>query len=144
MVVPRSLGLDVGDKTIGVAVSDGLGLTAQGVEVIARKNIKLDLQRLKELIDTLSVQQVIVGLPRSLNNTLGPQAEKVESFVAQFKKKIDIPVIMIDERFSTSIAERSLLEGDVSRRKRKQIVDRLAAQVILQGYLDRMQRLRNG
>ncbi len=140
MVVPRSLGLDVGDKTIGVAVSDRLGLTAQGVEVIARKNIKLDLQRLKELIDGLSVQQVIVGLPRSLNNTLGPQAEKVENFVAQFKKKIDIPVIMVDERFSTSIAERSLLEGDVSRRKRKQVVDRIAAQVILQGYLDRMQR----
>jgi len=144
VTIPRTLGLDVGDKTIGVAVSDGLGLTAQGVEVVARKNIKLDLARLKELIETLEVQQVVVGLPRSLNNTLGPQAEKVEHFVTQLKKKIEIPVIMVDERFSTSIAQRSMLEGDLSRRKRKQVVDRLAAQVILQGYLDRMHRQHDG
>lgn len=138
------MGLDVGEKTIGVAVSDLLGLTAQGVEVVARKSLKQDLARVAVLIEQYNVGQIIVGLPKSLNNTLGPQAEKVQNFVAQLQKVIKTPVDYVDERYSTSIAQKSLLEGDVSRSKRKLVVDKIAAQIILQGYLDRMQRALKG
>jgi putative Holliday junction resolvase len=144
MIVQRIMGLDVGDRTIGVAVSDPLGLTAQGVETIHRTNIKQDISRISELIDKLNVEQILVGLPRSLNNTLGPQAEKVQRFVAQLEKKVSIPIVTVDERFSTAVAERSLLQGDVSRQKRKQVIDKLAAQIILQGHLDRMRRRQDG
>jgi len=144
MLTQRIMGLDVGEKTIGVAVSDLLGLTAQGVEVVARKSLKQDLARIAVLIEQYNVGQIIVGLPKSLNNTLGPQAEKVQNFVAQLQKVIRTPVDYVDERYSTSIAQKSLLEGDVSRSKRKLVVDKIAAQIILQGYLDRMQRALKG
>lgn len=144
MLTERIMGLDVGEKTIGVAVCDLLGLTAQGVEVIARKSLKQDIGRLKELITEYTVGKLVVGLPRSLNNTLGPQAEKVTDFVASVHKHVVIPVEYVDERFTTTIAQRSLLEADVSRAKRKQVVDKLAAQIILQSYLDRMQRTNKG
>ena len=138
------MGLDVGDKTIGVAMSDMLGLTAQGIEVIVRKNLKQDIARLTTLIEQHNVGHIVIGLPRSLNNKLGPQAEKVQEFVAQMQKSIHLPSDYIDERFTTSIAERSLIEVDMSRSKRKQVIDKVAAQIILQGWLDRMQRTNKG
>ncbi|MDP3486807.1 MAG: Holliday junction resolvase RuvX [Bacillota bacterium] len=144
MLTHRVMGLDVGDKTIGVAMSDLLGLTAQGIEVIARKNLKQDIARLRTLIEQHNVGHIVVGLPRSLNNKLGPQAEKVQEFVAYMHKSINLPSDYIDERFTTSIAERSLIEVDMSRIKRKQIIDKVAAQIILQSYLDRMQRTSKG
>ena len=138
------MGLDVGDKTIGVAVSDLLGFTAQGVEVVVRKSLKQDIARLTTLIEQHSVGHIVVGLPRSLNNKLGPQAEKVQEFVSHMHKSINLPLDYIDERFTTTIAERSLLEVDMSRGKRKQVIDKVAAQIILQSWLDRMQRTNKG
>lgn len=144
MLTHRIMGLDVGDRTIGVAMSDMLGYTAQGIEVVARKNLKQDIARLSTLIKEHNVGHIVVGLPRSLNNKLGPQAEKVQEFVAQMHKTIDLPLDYIDERFTTSIAERSLIEVDMSRSKRKQVIDKVAAQIILQSWLDRMQRADKG
>ena len=136
----RILALDLGSKTIGVAVSDGLGITAQGVEVIRRTNIKADLARVRELIAQYEAVEVVVGLPRSLNNELGPQAEKVQAFVNRLQPQISVPITLVDERFSTTIAQRSMIEGDLSRKHRKGIVDKIAAQVILQTYLDRQKK----
>lgn len=138
------MGLDVGEKTIGVAVSDLLGLTAQGVEVIARKNLHQDLKRILDMVAHYHVQKIVIGLPRSLNNTLGQQAEKVEQFAGELGRRTGVSIEFIDERFTTTIAQRSLLEADVSRSKRKQVVDKLAAQIILQSYLDRMRHVRKG
>lgn len=138
------MGLDVGEKTIGVAVSDLLGLTAQGVEVIARKSIGQDIRRILEIAESQNVDRIVLGLPRSLNNSLGPQAEKVKLFATELRKKTPAPIEFVDERFTTTIAERSLLEADVSRSKRKQVVDKLAAQLILQSYLDRMRHMVKG
>lgn len=133
----RVLGLDVGEKTVGVAVSDPLGLTAQGVEVIRRSTIQQDLQRLTELVNKYQVEQIIVGMPRRTDGSYGPEAEKVREFAQQLAETISVPIEFWDERFSTAAAERILLEGDVSRTKRRKVVDKVAASVILQGYLDR-------
>ncbi|MDO7788703.1 Holliday junction resolvase RuvX [Desulforamulus aquiferis] len=133
----RIMGLDVGDKTIGVAISDPLGWTAQSIEVIRRKdNIDQDLSRLGELVKEYSVERFLVGMPKNMNGTIGPQGEKVMEFIEQLKRKIDLPVKIWDERLSTVAAERTLLEADVSRSKRKKVIDKMAAAVILQGYLD--------
>lgn len=132
----RILGLDVGNKTIGIAVSDPLGWTAQGVEVIRRKGLDNDFQRLKELIDEYSIKEVVAGLPKNMNGTLGPQAESVQQFLAELAKCIDLPLRTWDERLSTMAAERILISADVSRAKRKKVIDKMAAVMILQGYLD--------
>lgn len=132
----RLLGLDVGDKTIGVAVSDPLGFTAQGVKTIRRTGIKKDLKEMIEIIEEKNATKIVVGLPKNMNNTLGPQGEKVKKFVEKLKAKIDIEIIYQDERLSTVSATRTLIEADVSRKKRKDVVDKLAAVYILQTYLD--------
>ena len=133
----RLMGLDVGDKTIGVALSDPMGWTAQGLEVIRRKNdIQEDFQRLLEIIREYGVESILVGLPKNMNGTIGPQGEKVQAFVEQLKKEINLPVKTWDERLSTVAAEKVLLQADVSRSKRKKVIDKMAAAVILQGYLD--------
>ncbi|AEG61367.1 Holliday junction resolvase RuvX [Desulforamulus ruminis] len=133
----RIMGLDVGDKTIGVALSDPMGWTAQGLEVIRRKNdIQEDFQRLLEIIREYGVESILVGLPKNMNGTIGPQGEKVQAFVEQLKKEINLPVKTWDERLSTVAAEKVLLQADVSRSKRKKVIDKMAAAVILQGYLD--------
>jgi len=133
----RIMGLDVGDKTIGVALSDPLGWTAQGLEVIrSGDNINQDLARLAEIVTEHGVEKILVGLPKNLNGTIGPQGEKVLAFIERLKEKIDLPVKTWDERLSTVAAERVLLEADVSRGKRKKVIDKMAAAVILQGYLD--------
>lgn len=133
----RIMGLDVGDKTIGVALSDPLGWTAQGLEVIRRGNhIKQDFARLQEIVKEYEVESILVGFPKNMNGTVGPQGEKVLNFVEQLKENINLPVKTWDERLSTVAAEKLLLQADVSRSKRKKVIDKMAAAVILQGYLD--------
>lgn len=132
----RILGLDVGEKTIGVAVSDELGLTAQGVEVIRRTKLEEDLRRLAEIIDEYSVEEIVVGLPKNMNGTIGPRAEWVMEFVSVLESEFELEIKYWDERLTTVAADRTLIEADVSRKKRKKVVDKLAAMFILQGYLD--------
>ena len=136
----RVLGLDVGDKTIGVAVSDPLGFTAQGLTTLIRESNKKDYQAIKELIDEYDVQTLVVGLPKNMNNTIGPQSEKVIKFAEKIKNKFNVEIIYIDERLTTMSAERLLIEGNVRRENRKKYIDKLAASYILQTYLDSQRR----
>lgn len=132
----RIMGLDVGDKTIGVAVSDALGWTAQGLEVIRRvENIDKDLARLGEIIKEYEVEEIVVGLPKNMNGTLGERAQKVLAFVDILKEELGLPIKLWDERLSTVEAEKMLIQADVSRAKRKKVIDKMAACVILQSYL---------
>jgi len=130
------MGLDVGENTIGVAVSDPLGITAQGVTVIRRRGIKSDLAEIGKLAREYEVSKFVVGMPRRTDGSFGPEAEKVRAFGRKLEGELRLPVEYWDERFSTAAAERILLEGDVSRARRKQVIDKLAAVVILQAYLD--------
>lgn len=133
----RVMGLDVGDKTVGVAISDPLGWTAQGVEVIRRDgNASREMKRLTALVRQYGVEQVVVGLPRNMNGTLGPQGEKVLAFVRSLQSGLGLPVETWDERLSTVAAEKLLVSADVSRSRRKRVIDKIAAVIILQGYLD--------
>jgi len=138
--MPRTMGLDVGDKTIGVAVSDLLGWTAQGLETIIRIGIKKDLQKLELLIEEKEVDKIVVGFPKNMNGSIGPQGEKTLEFADRLKKRFKTEIIMWDERLTTKAAERTLLEVDVSRKKRKTVIDKVAATYILQGYLDSVQK----
>ena len=132
----RIMGLDVGDKTIGIAVSDPLGITSQGITTIRRKGIKTDIIELRAIIEEYNIEKVVIGLPKNMNNTLGPQGEKVLKFSEKFKEKFDLEIIFQDERLSTVSAERMLISSDVRREKRKQVIDKVAATYILQTYLD--------
>ncbi|PRR77022.1 putative Holliday junction resolvase [Clostridium liquoris] len=132
----RILGLDVGDRTIGVAISDPLGLTAQGITTIRRKGIDKDIEELEKICAQYDVEKIVSGLPKNMNGTLGPQSEKVLGFCDVLKTKISLEIIMWDERLTTVAAQRAMLEADLSRSKRKKIVDKIAATYILQGYLD--------
>ncbi|MCM3272851.1 Holliday junction resolvase RuvX [Paenibacillus elgii] len=132
----RLMGLDYGDKTIGVAVSDELGWTAQGLEVIRRTTVERDMARLRELIAQYGVTEIVVGLPKNMNNTIGPRGEICIAFSEQVHETLQLPVHLWDERLTTASAQRTLLEADVSRKKRKQVIDKMAAALILQGYMD--------
>lgn len=132
----RLMGLDVGDKTIGVAVSDQLGWTAQGVETIRRKSKDHDFARLQELVTQFEVTEFVVGLPKNMNGTYGPRTEIVFQFIEELKTRLGLPVHTQDERLSTVAAQRALIAADVSRQKRKQVIDKMAAVVILQSFLD--------
>ncbi|MBU5590935.1 Holliday junction resolvase RuvX [Clostridium sp. MSJ-4] len=136
----RILGLDVGDKTIGVAVSDPLGFTAQGITTIRRKNKNVDIEEIRVICKEYEVETIVVGLPKNMNGTIGPQGEKILGFSKQIGKALNIPIEMWDERLTTIAAERAMLEADLSRAKRKKIVDKVAATYILQGYLDRISK----
>lgn len=136
----RILGLDVGDKTIGVAVSDPLGFTAQGITTIKRESNKKDYETIENLLNEYSVDKVVVGLPKNMNNTIGPQGEKVIKFAQKMKNKFKIDLIYMDERMTTMSAERILIEGDVRRENRKKYIDKVAATYILQTYLDSIGR----
>ncbi len=136
----RILGLDLGDKTIGVAVSDLLQLTAQGITTIRRESNKYDFQALKDIIDEYQVNQIVIGLPKNMNGSLGPQGEKVIKFGEKIKNKFNIDIIYIDERLTTVSAERVLIEADVSRQKRKGLIDKVAATYILQSHLDSIRK----
>lgn len=133
------MALDVGSRTIGIACSDALLMTAQGIETIRRTSLENDFNRLRELISEYEVHELVVGMPKNMNGTKGERAEKTEEFVEKMKAVIDLPVIFWDERLSTVMAERQLIAADVSRKKRKGVIDKMAAVVILQGYLDRLQ-----
>ena len=133
----RVMGLDVGSRTIGVALSDPLGWTAQGLEVIRRKNLAQDMFRLKEIMKEFEVSGIVVGVPLNMNGTVGPQAESVLGFIEEFRTETGMPVETWDERLSTVAAEKMLISADVSRSKRKKVIDKMAAVMILQGYLDR-------
>jgi putative Holliday junction resolvase len=137
----RVLGLDVGTKTIGVAVSDEMGWTAQGIETIkiADEQMEQSYPRLQQLIDEYSVEKIVVGLPKNMNGTIGPRGEACIEFADNVKEKLNIETMMWDERLSTIAAERVLLSADVSRKKRKKVIDKMAAVMILQGYLDSKQ-----
>lgn len=132
----RVLGLDVGSKTIGVAISDEFGWTAQALEVIQRKGMSRDIERIKQVIKEYQVGNIIIGLPKNMDGKEGEQAKKVREFLETLQTKVNLPIKTWDERLSTVMAEKTLLEGDLSRAKRKKIIDKAAAQVILQGYLD--------
>jgi putative Holliday junction resolvase len=135
----RILGLDYGMKTIGVAVSDPFGWTAQGIEIIRREeenNLKKSIARLKEICDEYGVESIVLGYPKNMNNTEGERVEKTRVFKKRIEKELKLPVELWDERLSTVGAERILLEADVSRAKRKKVIDKMAAVFILQGYLD--------
>jgi putative Holliday junction resolvase len=137
----RVLGLDVGTKTIGVAVSDEMGWTAQGIETIkiADEQMEQSYPRLQQLIDEYSVEKIVVGLPKNMNGTIGPRGEACIEFADNVKEKLNIETMMWDERLSTMAAERVLLSADVSRKKRKKVIDKMSAVMILQGYLDSKQ-----
>ena len=133
------MSLDVGSRTIGIACSDALLMTAQGIETIRRTSLEKDFNRLQELITEYEVHELVVGMPKNMNGTKGERAEKTEEFVEKMKEVNDLPVTYWDERLSTVMAERQLIAADVSRKKRKSVIDKMAAVVILQGYLDRLQ-----
>ncbi|MFH1096118.1 MAG: Holliday junction resolvase RuvX [Candidatus Desantisbacteria bacterium] len=132
----RIIGLDVGDKYIGVALSDPLGMFAQPLKVITREGDEGTMEILKEIVSTSQVSKIVFGLPKNMNGSIGPQAEKVLSFIEMLKQTIDIPFLPWDERLSSKAAENSMIEAGLSRDKRKKMVDKIAAALILQGYLD--------
>lgn len=137
MLDGRIMGLDVGDKTIGVAVSDLMGLTAQGVKTVKRVGKKKDIEALKEIIKERQVNKIVSGLPKNMNGTLGPQGEKVIKFCELLEEETGIKIEYWDERLSTVAAEKTLIQGNVRRENRKCVIDMVAAVIILQGYLDR-------
>ena len=135
--VKRCLALDVGEKTVGLALSDLLGLTAQGLETIRRKSIKDDLKILGEIISANEVKKLIIGLPKNMNGTEGERCQLVRNFAEKIQNAYpNIEIKFWDERLSTVAAEKSLIAADVSRKKRKKVIDKMAAVHILQGYLD--------
>ncbi|RDU35101.1 Holliday junction resolvase RuvX [Neobacillus piezotolerans] len=134
----RIMGLDVGSKTVGVALSDEFGWTAQGLETIKideEKN-EFGFERLGQLLKEYGVEQVVIGLPKNMNGTIGPRAEASKRFAEEVERLFSVPTVLWDERLTTMAAERVLLEADVSRKKRKKVIDKMAATMILQGYLD--------
>ncbi|MDO5361177.1 MAG: Holliday junction resolvase RuvX [Eubacteriales bacterium] len=139
----RILGLDYGSKTVGVAVSDPLGLTAQGLETIWRKQenkLRQTLARIEEIAEEYQVERIVLGYPKNMNNTIGERAEKSLEFKEMLERRTGLPVVMWDERLTTVEANRTLMEAKVRRENRKQYLDELAAIFILQGYLDSLPR----
>ena len=138
----RYMALDVGDRTIGVAISDPLFIMAEGHSTIFRESIEKDFDILKDIIIKQNIIKIIIGLPKNMNNTIGPQGEKVLFFVESLKEflkenSFNTEIIMQDERLTTVSAERILIEGNMSRKKRKKVIDKVAATYILQSYLDK-------
>lgn len=133
----RIVGFDIGQKRIGIALSDLLGLTAQGVKTYHRKNLEADYQYLVQFIKENDVGSMVVGLPKNMNNSLGFKAEEIQNFIAGLTQRVDIPVFWVDERLTTVSAERILVDADISRKKRKNVVDKIAAVLILQLHLDK-------
>ena len=135
----RIMGLDYGTKTVGVAISDALGLTAQGIETIQRKEenkLRRTLARIEELVSEYEVEKIVLGFPKHMNNDIGERAEKTLEFRDMLARRTGLEVIMWDERLTTVEAERTLIESNVRRENRKKYIDKIAAIFILQGYLD--------
>ncbi|HEX5564668.1 MAG TPA: Holliday junction resolvase RuvX [Sporosarcina sp.] len=138
----RVMGLDVGSKTVGIAISDALGWTAQGIETIKidENAGQFGMSRIQELVSEYAVTSFVVGYPKNMNNSVGPRGEASEKFADMLKEAFGLPVSLWDERLTTMAAERMLIEADVSRKKRKTVIDKMAAVMILQGYLDSKNR----
>jgi putative holliday junction resolvase len=136
----RLMGLDVGEKTIGVAVSDPFGWTAQGIKTIRRSGIKTDLIEIINIVKEYNVEKIVVGLPKNMNGTIGPSGERIMEFGEKLKSETNLEIILQDERLTTVAAEKMLIAADVSRKKRKQVIDTVAATYILQGYLDKISK----
>ena len=135
----RIMGLDYGSKTVGVAISDALGITAQAIETIERKEenkLRQTLARIEALVKEYEVEKIVLGFPKNMNNTIGERAEKSLELKEKLERRTGLPVIMWDERLTTVEAERTLIESKVRRENRKKYVDKIAAVFILQGYLD--------
>lgn len=135
----RIMGLDYGTKTVGVAISDALGLTAQGIETIERKEenkLRRTCARIEELIQEYEVGQIVLGFPKHMNNDIGERAERTLEFKTMLERRTGLDVVMWDERLTTVAAERTLIESSVRRENRKKYIDKIAAVFILQGYLD--------
>lgn len=135
----RVMGLDVGSRTVGVAISDPMGWTAQGIETIRINEdaSEFGFKRVVELVDQYEVEKIVIGLPKNMNNTEGPRVEASKRYGKSLEKRVSIPIVYHDERLTTMQAERMLVEeGNVSRKKRKQVIDKLAAVMILQNYLE--------
>ena len=132
----RFMGLDIGDKRIGVAISDPLGLTAQGISVIHRSSLDEDIRVIDRIAKEHEVIQIVCGLPKNMNGTIGEQAVRVQKFVAKLKQMVCIPVTTWDERLSTRAADHAMIEGGLRRSKRKKRVDQVAASIILQSFLN--------
>jgi putative Holliday junction resolvase len=139
----RILALDIGARRVGVAVSDPLGWTAQGLPTLARESDAQLIEAVRGLVRELGVERVVIGLPKNMNGTLGPQAKKALAFADALRAALALPVETWDERLTTVAAERSMAEGGLSRRKRRGAVDRVAAQLILQGFLDSLNQDRS-
>ena len=142
----RILGLDFGSKTVGVAVSDGLLLTAQGVETIERKDenkLRKTCARIEELIAEYEITEIVLGLPKNMNNTEGERVEKTKAFGEMLERRTGLPVHYWDERLTTVAAEQILMESGVRRENRKAVIDKVAAGLILQGYLDYLKTKEN-
>ena len=133
---PRILGLDVGSKTIGLAISDLLGITAQGLETIRRQNKRLDFEQLDRVIRQYQVAEIVVGLPLRMSGAEGIQAEKMQGFAEQLRQRFQVPVHLWDERLSSAQANRVLRDSEMSIKRRGEVVDRLAAVLILQSWMD--------
>jgi putative holliday junction resolvase len=132
----RILGLDIGSKRIGVAISDELGFTAQGLDTIQSKGDAKDIHLVLSIIEKYNADEIVVGMPLNMDGSHGPQANKVQDFIENLEKATSVPIKIWDERLSTVAAERILLEADTSRSKRRKVIDKVAAVLILQGYLD--------
>lgn len=134
----KVLGLDVGDVWIGVAISDPFMITAQPLTTIKRESNKIAYDKIHDIIKENNVEKVVVGLPKNMNNTIGPQSEKVIKFAEKLKNKYKVDIEYVDERMTTLMAEKVLIEGSVRRENRKKYIDKIAATYILQSYLDRI------
>ena len=138
------MGLDLGDKTVGVAVSDLMGTVATPLETVRRKKFTVDAARLLEIIKDRDIGGIVLGLPRNMDGTEGPRCQKTRAFARNLSRLTELQIGFWDERLSTVAAERALLEADTSRKRRSEVIDHVAASYILQGVLDRMAHLRNG
>jgi len=136
----RILGIDYGSKRIGLSVCDELGFTAQGLTTITRKNKKKDMEEISSFVEKYNVEKIVIGFPVRLDGTEGIQCEKVNRFAGILEERFSMPVIKWDESLSTKEAERILIEANMSRKKKKGVIDKLAATIILQGYLDYLDR----
>jgi putative Holliday junction resolvase len=130
------MGLDLGTKTIGVAISDGMQMIASPVETIARKKFKLDAERLLNLIADNHVVGIVLGLPKNMDGSEGPRCQSTRAFAKNMEALTDVPITFWDERLSTAAVERTLIDADASRKRRGEVIDKMAASYILQGYLD--------
>ena len=134
----RILGIDFGEKRIGISISDELGITAQGLPTIISKTEKDDIVNIKKVVDDYNVGKIVFGLPINMNGSIGPQAKKAIEFAEKLKDYCKIPIEMEDERLTTSSAEKVLIKGNRSRKKRKKVIDKMSAIIILQTFLDRI------